>query len=458
MKHLQRNTTKDLTEGSLARNLILFAIPLVLGGILSQAFHLLDLIIAGQFLGEKGLAAVGATSSLMTFYFSIFWGFGCGVGIYVANLFGGRKITDIRHAIRTNLCFLFFAGLLLSGILLLFREGLLDLLQVKSEIRQEAMLYFAIALAGGILPVMNTAGLYILNALGCSAFPFLASLLVAVCNVVGNILTVTVWNMGVAGLAVSTLFSSAIGLLFYLIRIHLCLRSLGLDREPFRLNPGSLTAAFRYSLTNMAQQMVMYTAGTLISGIVNGISVNATAAYAVVSQVYNVNANVYQNSAKAVSNYVAQCEGAGKRRQIPRGLRFGALQGALFLALPLLISCVWGGPVCGLFFREGASPEAFSLAVRFTAVYLPFLGLNMINNLFHAFFRGIGSRFWLFVSTALGAIVRTAATFPLAAAMGMEGVYLGWVMSWAAEAVLSLCAYFFAYRKKLLSAPVMCKV
>lgn len=455
MKHLQKAAVKDLTSGSLVRNFVVFAAPLVLAGLLSQAFNLLDLVIAGRFLGEQGVAAVGATSSLITFYSSVFWGFGSGFAIFVAHLFGARQYPDIRRAIRTNLAVMLIGGIVLSCGLLLFREQLFDLLRVKPEIRQDAMRYFAIVLAGGILPAMNNTCIHILNAMGCSSFPFFVSLIVAVCNISGNILTVAMWGMGVAGLAIATLFSAAVGLLCYLCKIHSCLRSLGLANERFALDAHSLTMAFRYSLPNMAQQTVMYTAGLLISGIVNNISVSATAAYAVATQVYDVSANVYQNSSKTVSNYVAQCNGAGKVRQIPKGLLWGLVQGLAFVALPLSISCIFGEVVCGLFFQQKGSAEAVALAMLFTSRYLPFLELNLLNNLFHAFFRGMGSRVWLLLATTLGAVVRVLSSFLLAKVNGMEGVYLGWVISWAVEAMFSVCVYFLFYHKKLRTGQEM---
>lgn len=453
MKRPHKAVTRDLTEGNIIRNFVTFATPLVLAGLLSQAFNLVDLVIAGQFLGETGVAAVGATSSLLTFYSAIFWGFGCGFAIFVANLFGGRKYTDIRRAIRSNVTVMVLSGILLSGLLILLRDPLFALLRVKDEIRQDAMIYYLIIMAGGIMPAMNSTCIHILNAMGCSSFPFWVSLVVAGCNVTGNILTVALLGMGVAGLAVSTLVSAVAGLICYAVKIHSCLRSLGLEKEPFRLDGHALTMAFRYSLPNMVQQTVMYTAGLWVSAIVNGISVAATAAYAVAAQVYEVNANVYQNSAKTVSNYVAQCAGAGKERQIPKGLLVGLVQGMAFLALPLVFSCVCGQQVCALFFRQGGSEEAVALAVLFTSHYLPFLLLNLLNNLFHAFFRGMGSRVWLLAATTIGAAVRIGASIPLSMVMGMEGVYLAWVISWAVEAVFSVLVYFCAYRPKLRAEP-----
>ena len=82
---------KDLTSGNIYKNFFVFALPMVLAGVLSQMYHTIDTIIAGKLIGDSALAAIGATSPFVSFTNSFFWGYSCGVGIYVANLFGAKK-------------------------------------------------------------------------------------------------------------------------------------------------------------------------------------------------------------------------------------------------------------------------------------------------------------------------------------------------------------------------------
>ena len=91
---------KKLTEGNIWKTFILFAIPMVLSGLLSQAYTMIDTMIAGHYLGEEGLAAVGATSSLITFISNLFAGYLVGFGMYLARLFGEGNYEKIRRRVR----------------------------------------------------------------------------------------------------------------------------------------------------------------------------------------------------------------------------------------------------------------------------------------------------------------------------------------------------------------------
>ena len=94
---------KDLTRGNIYKTFILFAIPLVLSGVLSQCYNLIDTVIAGKFLGDNGLAAIGCTAAFISFSSSIFWGYAAGASIHIAALFGARKYRDIKAAVYHNL-------------------------------------------------------------------------------------------------------------------------------------------------------------------------------------------------------------------------------------------------------------------------------------------------------------------------------------------------------------------
>ena len=165
---------------------------------------------------------------------------------------------------------------------------------------------------------------------------------------------------------------------------------------------------------------------------------------------YDLSAQSYQNSSKPLAVYTAQCIGAGREEKIPRGLLWGLFQGALLMAPFVLVSALWAEPLAALFFREGDKGESMALAVDFARRFLPFLFINMVNNLGHAFLRGMGSMKLLLLSTAVGSVSQVLATKLLAPALGMEGVYLGLVIAWGTEAVFFLVLYLLRYRTPAL--------
>lgn len=441
---------KDLTKGNIYKTFILFAIPLVFAGILSQGYSLIDTVIAGKFLGDDGLAAIGATSAFLTFCSAVFWGYASGSSIYVASLFGARKYKEIKAAVFHNLGLVSIAAIAFGILIALGSDLVLKLLQVDDAIYADAKCYLCIYILGFFLMLLSNNFVHLMNAFGLSSYPFYMSLISAVLNISGNIISVTVLKLGVAGIALSTLLSAFIVDVCYVFKLKKCFTEMGILKDRVRFNPNVLRKISTYALPVSAQQLIMYIAGLAISPLVNGIGSAASAAYTVVMQIYNLNAGIYQNSAKTLSNYTAQCVGAGKTDQLKKGVRVGLLQGVVFLALPLLTFILFAKPVCALFFPSGYHGDGLDYAVTFVRIYLPFILFNLINNLFHAFYRGTASMKLLVLLTSLGAASRILFSVLLVGSFQMDGIYLGWVLSWATEAIVAVFSYYKGAWKKTL--------
>lgn len=439
---------KDLTAGNIYKNFILFAFPMVLSGLLTQAYATIDTVIAGKYLGETGLAAVGATAPLITFVSSTFWGLSVGFAVYIANLFGSKQYARIKNAIFTGSVTFFSLILAISLVLIVFRNQLYSFLKIDALALHDADIYFTVYVAGLAFIIFNTFNLLIMNAFGISTFPFVMSILSAGLNIFGNIFTIVVLGWGIFGVALSSVASALIVDLCYVFKYMASFREMGVASERMRFTTGDLYASVNYVLPNAVQQMTMYASGFIISPLINSIGQSATAAYTVIHRIYDINATVYQNSSKTVANYTAQANGAGKNELFKRGVRVGLVQAFLF-ALPFVLACsFFSEEMAGLFFEKDADIGALEYAVTFLRAYLPFIVVNIVANLFHAFFRGLGEKSPLVMATLAGSVVRVAVTFFLIKELGMEGMYIGWAASWAADAIVGII-YYFKYSKRL---------
>lgn len=433
---------KDLTKGNIYKVFILFAIPMVLSGFLSQAYNIVDTVIAGKFLGNVGLAAIGSTAALISVISSGFWGYGSGFSIYIARLFGAKDYSRIKSGIFSNYILIFGVSAVISVLMILFHGSVFDMLNIDPAIRRDAFIYFAIYCGGLFFVIFTHNCVYIMNALGISAYPFYMSALSAVLNIGGNIFTVVVLRIGVAGLAISTVFSAFAVCICYIFKLRRCFKEMGVENEPFKFDFLCIRESFAYALPVTFQQIMIYLGTLAVSPMINGIGSSATAAYTVVTKVYDINANIYQNSAKTLGNYTAQCIGAKKYHKIKKGVLVGLLQGVMFL-LPVLILCsIFSAEVCRLFFPKGYVGESMTYAVTFVRFYLPFVLFNLINNLFHSFCRGVKAMNLLIISTCVGTVSRTAASIFFIKLYGMNGIYIGWAISWITEAVFAAAVYF----------------
>lgn len=450
---VKENRMKDLTKGNVYKTFFLFGFPLVLSGLLSQAYATIDTAIAGKFLGDEGLAAIGATSPLISFLSALFWGYGAGFCIHLARMFGSGDHKRIKAAIYSN--YLYFSVFCVSicVAMIAFHDYIFDFLNVEESLKKAAFEYYSVYVAGLLFITLTNNGVYIMNAFGISVYPFWMSVLAAILNVCGNLFCVLVLKMGIAGLAVASVGSAIVVDICYILKLRKCFREMGVEKERVKIGFSYVKDSFAYSIPNMFQQAVMYFSGFLISPLVNGIGKEASASYSVVFRIYEVNASVYQNSARALSNYSAQCVGTEKYDRIKRGVRAGLLQGILFLLPFVLVCSIFNEPVCSIFFKSDASTEARRYAYTFTRKYLPFIYANLLCNLFHALFRGVKSTGYLVSSTVLASVVRYVASLLLIAKFGMNGFFAGWVISWFVEAIYALILYFIGKwnpaRKKL---------
>lgn len=432
---------KDLTKGNIYKTFFLFALPLVLAGILTQLYSLVDSAIAGHFLGEVGLAAISATAPLTALTDSLFWGLCTGFSIYVARLFSSQQYYKLKSVFYTFMLLILALGTLIGGGFVLCYQPLADLLKIAPEIRRETFLYFAIVNAGKGVLVLGALLVYTLNAMGVSGFTFWMSLLSGILNVVGNILSVIVLHWGVAGIALSTVFASFVVNVCYMFKIQSCFKRLDHGEKPIRLRFSYLKNTLPYSLPSMAQQVVMYLAGLFISPLINGMGVEAIASYSVATHLNSFIASVYQNSGRTLSNYASQCVGTKQYSKIKKGVWVGLLQGVVF-STPFLLACViFNEEVCGIFLKADASALVKEYSYAFARNYLPFCYFNFINNLFHSFYRGVKAMGHLLVTTLCGSIVVLIASRLLIPQIGMYGFYWGLVLSWIAEALLTTILY-----------------
>lgn len=437
---------RDLTKGNIYKSFVLFAVPLILSGLLSQAYHVIDTAIAGRFLGEQGLAAIGATSQAIVLVSSVFWGFSTGLGVYIAKLFGAREYSRIRNDIYNSLIIISAVILSISLLLILFDGYILDFLSVDAHIRRDAEIYFDIYIAGLTFIVLNATFIQIMNAMGASSYPLYMSILSAVLNISGNIISVTVFDAGVAGIAIASVFAAVAADAFFLLKLRSNFKKMKLGSERFKLSLSSFSKTLRYGFPSALQQSAMYIASLIMSPIVNGIGADATAGYTVALRINDINSGIYQNSSKTLSNYSAQCIGAKKYEKLSKALFVGLLQGVVFVLPTVILCCVFAYPINAMFFPDGFSGKAFEYAVCFSRYILPFVFVNLINNLFHSFFRGIAAMNYLIIATVIGSVGRIAAGIILSRALGMTGVYIAFIVGWTAEAIFVSVIYLLKLR------------
>ena len=439
---------KDLTKGNIYKTFILFAIPMVLASLLSQAYSTINVIMAGKLLGDNALAATGATTPFTTFINSVFWGYGMGVGIHVSHLFGAKDYLRIKETVISNFMLLMSVMAVLSVLFVIFRYQIYAFLKVDPQIIPDCNRYFVITTLGKVFILFAANCVYIFNAIGDSALPMYVSSLSAILNIGVGAAAILFFGTGVEGLAIGTVVAAIVSTVIYILKFISVFRKMGVQKEKTPFCFGVIRETGKYSLSTMTQQSIMFFAGMILSPMINNIGSAVSASYTVTLRIFDINQAIYVNSSKTVGNYTAQCYGAKKYHLLKRGVRVGVVQ-SLVLVLPVILACcLFAKSVTGLFYREDADPISVQYTIEFLRYCLPFLFINVFANLFHNFFRGIGRMKALLIMTFAGSAARILISWLLIRPFGIYGYYVGWVMSWVFDAAVGAGIYFFGKWRK----------
>jgi len=438
--------SKNITEGNIYKSLILYAIPLILSSLLNNIYSTVDALIAGKFIGEYSLGAISATGSFETLFRSLFIGFAGGLSIYVAHLFGKGDFSNLKRDVINVAAFVSALSITISAFAIAFRNPIMDYLKVDPILRADAEMYFCINTSVYVFSFLNLMLVQVMHALGVTSFSFYISLGSALLNIIGNLLTVLVFDMGVAGIALSTAVSIVAATVFYVIIIHRVFVELSDERIPFRFEFSSIVRSFGYTFPAAVQQLAFHCVGFLIAPMINGLGAAATSGYNVSTRLYNLCTITIWQMTSAMNCYTAQCVGGGCYHKIPRGLRVGFLMNSLMLLPFVLVSVLFSGPIVSVFFPSGYVGEAYGYAIRYATVFMPFVYVQLVDHVMHAYMRSLGKVNVVLGITFFGSAVRVAATALLVPLISMDGVYLGQVISWAADSVVSVIIYVFLYR------------
>jgi Na+-driven multidrug efflux pump len=284
--------------------------------------------------------------------------------------------------------------------------------------------------------------IYASNAIGVTSFPLVVSIVQSLLNVLGNLLGLTVFDLGVAGIGIATVISNLVGFIMYIIRFKMYFKEMGVDKEKFKFSWKYVGMSLPSAAPNSAQQFAMYLVGFLIAPIRNDLGYLALAALSIVSRIQAFISMFYGFCARTAANYIPQCVGAKKYDKIKKAIVVSFVQSLAYF-IPLFFA-VWLFPqaVCNLFINSETEPEVIEIVIEYIKIFMPFMLIHTISTIFHSVFRGIKSNQHLFISTMTNSLVGFVAALILCPIMGITGFYIQAIIGWAAECIYIAVAYF----------------
>ena len=435
---------KDLTVGKPESVLCKFCLPLFGSIIFQQLYNIADSFVAGKFIGESALAAVGNSYEITLIF--IAFAFGCNIGcsVLAAQLFGAKRYKDLKSAVYTALISSTVLCAILMAVGMIFCDGLLHLIQTPDDVFADSKLYLDIYILGLPFVFLYNVATGIFSALGDSRTPFIFLACSSLSNIGVDILFVTAFKMGVAGVAWATFLCQGVSCVLALIVVFCRFRTIKTDGMEGRVRIFSWRFFGNFAviaIPSILQQSFISVGNIVIQSIINGFGTAVMAGYSAAVKLNNMVITSLTTLGNGISNFTAQNLGAAKYDRIRAGFRAG-LKLVFALCLPLVLLYEFAGRWLVYIFLDNPTGAAMDTGMLFLRIISPFYFVVAAKLVSDGILRGAGMMKKFMVATFTDLVLRVALAEILSqTALGTVGVWLSWPIGWVIGAIISIVFY-----------------
>ena len=422
---------KDMTQGRIFPLIIKFTIPLVLGNLLQLTYNAMDSIIVGRFVGDEALAAVGTGNPLITLILLFVQGICLGASVLIATMYGAKEFDRLKRQVSTAMIAGIVFSLVVMVICLIITPLLLSVLQVDAEIMGEAVLYLRIILCGILFSFIYNFFASTLRAMGDSRSPLIFLSISAIINIIGDLIFVLWFSMGVVGCAISTVASEALICLLCWIYIKKRIPLLNLGRSWLVFDKGMLKETLQYGFVSAMQQSTVQLGKVGMQGIVNTQGVSAMAAFTAATRIDDFALIPEHNISHAMMSVMAQNRGAGKYERVKESFRVGLMLELGYGFIVGVALYLFARPIMELF---SGSLEVIKLGEGYLKLIAFMYVIPALTNAIQGYFRGMGDLKVTLWSSIVNMGVRVLASIPLVfwLGKGVEALPWSYLAGWIA--------------------------
>lgn len=438
---------KDLTVGNPETVLWKFCLPLFGSIIFQQLYNIADSLVAGKFIGENALAAVGNSYEITLIF--IAFAFGCNIGcsVIVSQLFGAKNFRDMKTAVYTTMiasavlcaCLMAF-GILCSG-------GLLRLIQTPKEILADSKLYLDIYIWGLPFLFFYNIATGIFSALGDSRTPFVFLAVSSTSNILVDILFVKAFRMGVAGVAWATFLCQGVSCILSLLVVLKRLAAIQCEEKAPLFSGAILKRIAIIAIPSILQQSFISVGNIIIQSVINGFGAGVIAGYSAAVKLNNLVITSFTTLGNGISNYTAQNIGAGILPRVKAGFKAG-MKLVWLLCIPIVALYMGAAGTLVKFFMNEPSELALSTGMQFLYIVSPFYFIVSVKLVADGILRGAGLMKKFMIGTFTDLILRVVLAKVLSMKFGAAGIWCAWPIGWTIAMVLSVLFYRSAFQNK----------
>lgn len=437
---ISKANRRDLTQGKPFVVLLMFTLPMLLSMAFQQLYNIVDSVVAGQFIGKDALAAVGASSPVTLLFLAIATGSSIGCGVIVSQLFGRGEHARLKTAIFTSLISITALAVVLTVVGIAICDPLLRLLNTPESIFSDSSAYLSVYIWGLVFIFAYNIVTCVFNGLGDSRTPLYLLIFSSLLNIGLDVLFVTVFKLGVPGLAWATFIAQALAAVVSFLCLVFRIRKIKAEegRKVKAFDLSLLKTIAVVAVPSICQQSFVSVGQLCIQSVINGFGEDTIGGYTAAMKVSFMAVSCFTTLSSALSSFTGQNLGAGKPERIKEGLWCSVAIGGILVAVFVALFLTIGERIVGLFVSGEDSAEVMKVGGRFLSIVgfgYPFV---MFKVCLDGVLRGSGDMLAFMISTFSDLVIRVALSYILAPFIGFLGVCLSFPIGWVCGVAFSL--------------------
>ena len=438
---LKIKTDSDMTEGSIWKHLISFAVPMAIGLLFQQLYNTVDTLVVGNFVSKEAQAAVGSTGSIINTVVGFCAGLATGASVIISQRYGAHDDELLSKAVHTTISVTFILSVIATVFGLAVVDPMLRFMQTPADVWDEAREYLVIYFSGVSGILFYNMGSGILRAVGDSRRPLLFLIFSALTNTVLDLLFVLVFHMKVDGVAYATIISQMLSAVLILVTLSREHAAYGIRWKKLKIDPVSIKSILRIGLPASIQSAITAFSNVFVQSYINAFGSACMAGYSIYNKLDAFVLIPVQAIAMSSTTMVGQNWGAGLKERAKQSVR-SAIQISLISTVVLAVTAfIAARELLGLFSPEA---EVVDYGIRFIRIVTPFYLTICFNQIYAGALRGIGDATAPTVIMLCSFVVFRQIYLAVTKALGFGfvAVALAYPMGW----IMCSTLLFFRYR------------
>lgn len=444
---LHRGDT-DMTQGSIPRLLMSFAVPLIIGNLFQQLYNTVDSIVVGNFVSKQALAAVGCTGPIINALIGLFAGLATGAGVVISQYYGAKDDEKLHASVQTTVTLTLIMCVALTALGITATPAMLRLMDTPEDVFVEAVEYLRIYFMGISGMLLYNIGAGILRAVGDSTRPLYFLIFSAVANTILDILFVKYLSMGIAGAAVATVASQCMSAILVMLLLSRAKAAYRVDPRHLRMTTCILKKICAIGIPSALQLAITAFSNIFVQSYINRFESSCMAGWTAYNKIDAVAMLPMMSLSMALTTFVGQNLGAGDYKRARSAPKYGLIMGFIMMVVVLTPLMILAPQLTSLFNQE---EEVIRFGAMFIRMISPFYLAFAINQVYLGALRGAGdTRTAMFITLGSFVVFRQIYLFvSYRLGGGITAIALGYPAGWV---LCSLILLIYYYHSKTVKA------